>query len=143
MCGCLNMSVTCGTARREDSANFLFVEFNFALGRGNVKHAGLGSPAADTCKPHEVPGKPCAVDGTHGNFYAFSSPANEKSGFHIHIQNVPCELTALSCTLCSSWSLFASPSLSFPLLFSPFLSFPLRSSPPLLSLCVDDQKEIF
>ena len=83
MCGCLNMSVTCGTARREDSANFLFVEFKFCFwGRGNVKHAGLGSPAADTadtadtCKPHEVPAKPCALDGTYGNFYAFSSPAN-------------------------------------------------------------------
>ena len=63
-------------------------------------------------------------DGTYGNFYAFSSPANEKVGFKF-ISKVPCEL--LVCTHTLSLSLF----------------FPLLSSLALLFLYVDDQKEIF
>ena len=77
MCGCLNMSVTCGTARREDSANFLFVEFKFCFWAGEMSNMqGWAAQPLIFCKPHEVPGKPCASDGTYGNFYAFSSPAN-------------------------------------------------------------------
>ena len=87
-----------GTVRREDSgmlhvANLLFVEFNgiilhfafcvlrFGVG-GNVKHAGLGSPAAlvaHTCKPHEVPGKPCALTGLAGIFTLSVHPQLKKS----------------------------------------------------------------
>ena len=47
----------------------------FGSGGENVKHAGLGSPAADACKLQRLPGKPCALTGC---FYAFSSPAHKK-----------------------------------------------------------------
>ena len=123
--------MTYGTVRREDSgilpfANFLFVEkrkdeirnSNLRLGRGNVKHAGLGSPAADTCKPHEVPGRPCALNGTDGNFYAFSSPANEKSGFQI-----PTSKKFLVNSHCAVVHPLSSPLFLLLFLSSPFFSF--------------------
>ena len=61
-------------------------------------------------------------DGTYGNFYAFSSPANEKVGFKIHPKFLVVDLL-----VCPTHSLF--------LFLFRFLS--------LLSLYVDDQKEIF
>ena len=82
MCGCLNMSVTSVEQRVEKILAYcqLLICRNaiLRLGRGNVKHAGLGSPAADTCKPHEVPGRPCALTGLTGIFTLSVHPQTKK-----------------------------------------------------------------
>ena len=77
-----DMSVTVFEACRKDPRNLptILIQSMLSLkclGRGDVKHAGLGSPAADACKPH---GLPCALTG----FFTLSvHPQKKKKRYRV------------------------------------------------------------
>ena len=91
---------------------FIFIIFIIQLqsfGVGEIStDAGLGIPAADTCKPHEVPGKPCALTALTGIFTLSVHPQKKRKKGKSGFQNPTCDLLQQQMTTTISITLYTT-----------------------------------